>query len=271
MGVDSRATMCLTEGVRTYTVELPALDEEISQDQEWCRIGGTHPETGEPLDRIVTFHEYADIFNIPGLYENLFYEKLKCISPQVVCTLLQFAAEESGPFLEQLRVLDFGAGNGIVGEELRKLNVGRVVGADILPEARQAALRDRPGVYDDFLVADFTALTPDEAEFLKQGRFNALTQVAGLGFGDIPPHAFAVAYNVVEPGGWIAFNIKEDFLDPVQATGFARLIERMDAEGVFLEHSRHRYVHRLSVTGSSLYYAAIVGRKRDDIPMDWVT
>jgi hypothetical protein len=34
--------------------------------------------------------------------------------------------------------------------------------------------------------------------------------------------------------------------------------------------SSRRYRHRLSVGGEPLYYMAIIGRKRGDIPAEWI-
>ena len=56
----------------------------------------------------------------------------------------------------KLRVLDVGAGNGMVGEELDRMGARHIVGVDIIPEAKEAAERDRPGVYDDYFVVDLT-------------------------------------------------------------------------------------------------------------------
>ena len=92
--------------------------------------------------------------------------------------------------ITELRVLDLGAGNGMMGEVLKRNGVARLVGADIIPEARDAAYRDRPTVYDDYYVADLMNLDADTLEQLREWRFDCLTCVAALGFGDIPPRAF---------------------------------------------------------------------------------
>ena len=146
-----------THGGVSYTVEFPEL--ELTQDEEWCWIHGLHPDTGLEVNQTIRFHEYGKIYKIPGLYEHLFYERLRCISPEVVCRLLQFATEEFNPALEDLRVLDFGAGNGIVGEELRKLNVRRVVGADTFTPLAGAAFLVIPS--DEEIVAAADALAAD--------------------------------------------------------------------------------------------------------------
>ena len=61
-------------------------------------------------------------------------------------------------------MLDFGAGNGMMGEELKKHGVSRLIGVDIIPEAYDAAVRDRHGLYDDYYVEDFTELNDDIRE-----------------------------------------------------------------------------------------------------------
>jgi hypothetical protein len=97
--------------------------------------------------------------------------------------------------------------------------------------------------------------------------FGAMACVAALGFGDIPPLAFAEAFNLVGSPGWLAFNIRDRFLE--EETGFGGFITRMLREGVIDERARKRYVHRRSVTGDDLHYVAIVAEKRADVPLAW--
>ena len=89
--------------------------------------------------------------------------------------------------------------------------------------------------------------------------------VAALGFGDIPPAAFANAYNLIEPGGLVAFNIKEDFLDDGDGSGFSQLIKRAFADGSLELTAEQRYRHRLSIAGEPLHYVAMVAEKRADL------
>jgi hypothetical protein len=96
-----------------------------------------------------------------------------------------------------------------------------LVGVDIIDEAAKATERDRPGFYDNYHVVDMTALNEGQRRELAGYRFNTLTCVAALGFGDIPTRAFVAAYNLIQPGGWIAFNIKEDFLTNGDRSGHA--------------------------------------------------
>ncbi len=161
-------------------------------------------------------------------------------------------------------MLDLGAGNGIVGEALRDRGFKEIVGVDIIPEAGDAAARDRPDVYADYFVADMTDAARRRATWrCEKRKFKAMTSVAALGFGDIPPEVFTAAYDLVEDGGWIAFNIKQDFLDEDDDSGFEELIGGMlNGKGGIEQRARRRYRHRLDISGEPLYYDALVGIKR---------
>ena len=245
-----------------YDIRLPSAGERtFDQDQEWCEV----LIDGRP--RRIRFHDYNKIYSIPGLYEHLFYELLECDSPRAVVGALAKELDELGRGASTLRVLEVGAGNGMVGEELDDLGVPTIVGVDIIEEAAMAAERDRPGIYDDYLVVDLTDIPADTYEQLRGRGFNCLVTVAALGFGDIPPDAFANAYNLVEPGGLIAFNIKEDFLTDEDPSGFARLIRQGLADGALEMKAEERYRHRLSIAGEPLHYMAIIAAKQADLPV----
>ena len=244
--------MSLTE----FQISFPDADEHRDQDAECCDV-----VIGGETERI-RFHDYAAIYSIPGLYEQLFYEHLRCQSPAEVSRTLAAELERADVDPSGLRVLDLGAGNGMVGERIADLGAATIVGVDILPEAAEAAERDRPGVYDDYLVADLTALSDEDRGRLTAPRFNCLVAVAALGFGDIPPEAFATAFDAVEDDGWVALSIKEDFLRSGDGSGFARLLRRLIDEGALEVLVQRPYFHRLAACGDDLGYVALVGRKR---------
>lgn len=239
------------------TVSFPSAAERgLDQDEEWCRV------VVDGDERRIRFHDYHEIFAVPGLYERIFHDRLECRSPAEVVGLLGEQLRAGGTDPATISVLDVGAGNGIVGEELRALGIRSLVGIDILPEAATAAARDRPGVYDDYVACDLTALTDDERGRLRAAAPNCLTTVAALGFDDMPPEALQEAYDVVADDGWVAFNIKADFLDADDTTGFRRLIaDLIRSEALEVCDSR-RYRHRLSMHKEPLDYVAVVGRKR---------
>ncbi|MFQ5743920.1 MAG: class I SAM-dependent DNA methyltransferase [Acidobacteriota bacterium] len=241
-------------------IRLPDGTGEIPQDEEWCEV------IVEGVPRRVRFHDYDKIYSIPGLYERLFCGKLRCRSPSRVAHLLADVLSEREDDLQDLRVLDLGAGNGMVGDELVRLGVEEIVGIDIIEEAKEATLRDRPGVYRDYLVCDLTDLEECEEKRLDNRGFNCLICVAALGFDDIPPEAFVKALDIIETGGWVGFSIKEQFLDAKGDTGFCGLIQQL-AQGELIRFEAYRrFRHRVSITGEALYYVVVIARKLREIP-----
>ncbi len=235
---------------------------DLDQDEEWCQV-----KVDDEWNK-VRFHDYDHVYRIPGLYETIFYRTLRCNSPRKVVGLLEETLQEHAEPAEELAVLDVGAGNGMVGEVLQTLGIRKIVGVDIIPEAKEAAERDRSWVYNDYFVADMTALEPEVERGLQSWEFTALTIVAALGFGDIPPEAFFTSFNLIQDGGWITFNIKEDFLKDQDQGGFSGLMNRLTRRNVIQMEAYKRYCHRLNIAGEPLYYIAAVAQKINDIPRE---
>ncbi len=247
-------------------IRFPDTDECPDQDEETCQI----QIDGEW--RRIRFHDYHEVYKIPGLYETIFYRSLKCSSPERVGGLLAQSLADMHEDPRKLRVLDVGAGNGMVGEELRRrLDVQSVVGADIIPEAQFSAERDRPWVYDDYLTCDLGNLSTEEERRLRDARLNALVSVAALGYGDLPAHPFCRSLDVLETPAWLAFNIKEDFLKEHHDSGFSDLIRDLSREEVIQIQAYQRYCHRLGIAGQPLYYVAMVAVKQQELPDKYLT
>ncbi|MDH5543239.1 MAG: methyltransferase domain-containing protein [Nitrospinota bacterium] len=220
--------------------------------------------------RKIKFHDYDEIYQVQDLYEQIFYDRLKCASPAKVATIIESAVKQSQDNFSELRVLDLGAGNGMMGEELKKHGVSRLVGVDIIPEAYDATMRDRPGVYDAYYVEDFTSLDKEKREEIASWQCDCMVTVASLGFGDIPTKAFIEAFNIIKDEGWVAFNIKESFFDVSDESGFSKMIRELIFSKYLDVYHIERYRHRLSVEGQPLYYFAIAGRKNFDVPNEFL-
>ena len=219
--------------------------------------------TDEGRERI-RIHEYDRVYDVPGLYEEVVYNKLQCDSPKVITGLLKEAVEQDKGPSEPLRLLDFGAGNGIVGECLQDaLETETIVGVDIIDEAKKAVKRDRPGIYDDYYVMDLSQPDAHDKKRLDRWNFNALVTVAALGFGDIPTKAFVNAFNLVDNGSWVVFNIKDRFFSDDDDTGYNEMLQEMVGSSLNVL-KKHHYCHRLSMAGDPLHYYAVVGRKEND-------
>ena len=248
--------------MQRYRIQFPPTNvRELGQDEVYFFLVD---RDGEKIK--IRLHDYDLLYRQPGLYEQVVYDRLRCQSPERVAQVLEYAVSQSAENVSELRVLDLGAGNGIMGEQCKKKGVSRLIGVDIISEAKVAAERDRPGTYDEYYVMDLCELDNEQREELSSWSCNCLVCVAALGFGDIPPQVFMEGFNLISAEGWIAFNIKETFLQSADHSGFAHLIrELINSNYIELFHMQ-RYRHRLSLEGKPLYYFAIGARKKADIP-----
>lgn len=217
--------------------------------EEWIEYGPAEER------RRVGFHDYATIYGVPGLYEAVFYDRLEMRSADVVVGLYAAALKELGRPGARERVFDLGAGNGIGGEVLRReVGAETVVGLDLEPVAREAAERDRPGAYDEYLVADLQT-SPETLEKLSAHDFSALVAVSAIGEGHIPLELLAkTIQQVLRPGGLFAFAVFDGLLPAFLDEFFARV----DAERL----GEHSYDHRRQPDGTPLPATAIVARLR---------
>ena len=209
-------------------------------------------EYGPPdARRRVDFHDYAALYGEPGLYERVFYDGLGMRSAEEVVGLYAGAIARDGGVAADERVLDLGAGNGIGGELLRAAGVGSVVGLDLEPVAREAALRDRPGVYDDYLVADLGA----DPDALAGRQFTAVVAVSAIGAGHIPMAVLAdTITGQLGRGGLFAFAVNDELLPDFHDAFFARV----DAERL----GSSEYIHRRGADGRDRPATAVVARLR---------
>lgn len=165
----------------------------------------------------ICLHDYSNIYTHRGLYESLFRLRLQCCSPQELVSLLSSCVEpgKASESAKHLQILDVGAGNGMVGQELRlqlQGRIGSLVGTDILPNARAAALRDRPKIYDQYIVADL--LTDCKKLGPKHGFYDVLSICAsfGPGLGEVLVRALWNVLQLLNDGGLLALTINEKWL-----------------------------------------------------------
>jgi predicted TPR repeat methyltransferase len=241
-----------------YKVMLPGDSSELDQDEEYFTLV-TDRET-----RRLRLHDYAKVYEVPGLYEEVVYDRLRCDSPRQVCSLLEKEMKGAGGMDSSLRILDFGAGNGMVGECLAdRLDCDVLIGLDIIPEAQIAANRDRPDIYDDYYVMDLSKPKEEDLRTLDRWNFNALLTVAALGFGDIPFQGFINAFNLIDIGGWIAFNINDRYMSGADDTGYGDVLNQMMGGSLDVLQVR-RHCHRMAMNGEPIHYHAVIGQKRNN-------
>lgn len=232
------------------------------EGEEWIEFG--------PADarRRVAFHDYASIYAVPGLYERVFYRELDMSSSHRVVGWFLGALSRVGRQPADERVVDLGAGNGLGGEELRRVGVRRIVGVDLEPEARRAAHRDRPGVYDDYLVGDLASMPAVELATVTAMQPTTVLALSALGPGHAPPSVLDRVFALLPRAGLFAFAVKPTLLpgseDPAgQASGYPAFLDDLFTRRAD-ELARHSYVHRRRTDGTDDPAVAFVGRMRED-------
>lgn len=213
-------------------------------------------------EETVHLHDYTRIYGVPGLYEHVVQGLLGCRSPQVATQGLMRALDGLSSDRAALTVLDLGAGTGLVGELVRKSGVGAVVALDALPAARQAALRDRPGVYRDYLVGDLANPAPALVERLREHRLDALVAAGAFGGTHAPPSALDTALALLAPGAPVAFTIDERWMQTDGPGGFRSAVGELLSTGRLEQIERSRFHHRATTTGEAVYYELLVGTTR---------
>ena len=204
-------------------------------------------------------HEYDRVYAIPGLYEEVVQHRLECASPERIADAVLTQAAAADGSASELRVFDLGAGNGVVAEELRRRGVDTIVGLDNAEGARDAAERDRPGLYAEYLIGDL-ADHPRVPGVIDEHALNCLVAVGALGLGHITATSFDAAWRRFPAGAWLGVTVPEDLVEP-GASDFGDYLEDETTAGRLEVVERERYRHRLLMDGCEVFYVAIVGRR----------
>lgn len=205
-------------------------------------------------------HEYPRVYAIPGLYEEVIQRRLRCASPSTLADLLVGCVVAAGSEPADLAVFDLGAGNGVVGEELRGRGVRTLVGSDNIEAARDAAHRDRPGLYAEYLVGDTDHL-PEIPMLISKHGLNAIVAAGALGLGHVSAASFHRLWAAFAADAWFAVSLHES-LAGLGASDFGDYLAEFESRGDWGEIVlRRRFRHRLSMAGDSIHYIAIVARK----------
>jgi len=198
------------------------------------------------------------VYGVPGLYEHVVQDLLGCRSPQVVAQGLARALDALELDRATLTVLDLGAGTGLVGGLVRELGVGTVIGLDALDAAREAALRDRPGVYRDYLVGDLADPAPCLLERLREHGLGGLVAAGAFGGTHAPASALETALDLLAPGAPVAFTIDEQWMQTDGPGGFRTEVAELLRSGRLEQIERSRFHHRVTTTGEPIHYELLV-------------
>ncbi|HEY3607168.1 MAG TPA: class I SAM-dependent methyltransferase [Pseudonocardiaceae bacterium] len=241
----------------------PDRDRRSLADMTAIRLIGPPAADGEyvALDEheVIHLHDYPRIYAVPGLYERIVQEHLRCRSPQVAVEGFLRAITRLAMGSSAMTVLDFGSGTGLVGELLHDGGIARVVGVDSLAAGRAACLRDRPGVYADYLVGDVGSDSGTLSARLRGYALGGLVSAGAFGGAHAPPAALINALSVLPAGAPVSITIHEQWMDRADPDGFGAAIARLEERGDFVPMERHRFQHRVTTTGEPIFYELIVG------------
>ncbi len=202
---------------------------------------------GQPQFRLGLW-EYSRIYRYPGLYEAIILDHLASDTHELVCNSA-LASMKDIP----LRVLDVGSGVGLIGEWLKhRREIEHLIGFDALSEAKTATLRDRSGVYNDFIVGSVFELV--EQLVSQSLSFNCMIAASCVGCGDITPKEFQKLCQLVEPGGVIAFNVRE--IPENDQPEILRIFEEVAEVQLNQVH-----FHRYRVDGATIRFRTVVGQR----------
>ena len=214
-------------------------------------------------ERRLRLHDYAEVYSIPGLYEYILLEKLGYRSYEVMPALLVEKVTETGLVVEQLKILEIGAGSGLFGKALAKRGVASIIGVDKLQEAAVAANREAPGIYQEYIVEDLTKLSQSTQNKLEQLKLNCLVCCSALSKGHIPAAVFKAALNVIQKGGWVMFNIsKTSYDNQINPSEFICFYREEISQGNLELYHTHVYEHRRFFNGQTLQHIAVLARKQ---------
>ncbi|MYE46692.1 MAG: class I SAM-dependent methyltransferase [Chloroflexi bacterium] len=126
------------------------------------------------------------------------------------------------------RVLDAGAGTGMVGEELARAGFRRITALDMSPG--MLAQAEQKAVYEELVVGELGKRLPFET-----GTFGGVTCIGVLTIGHAPPETLDELVRVTAAGGPVVFSMRTDYYSEggfdakqgaLEAAGKWRLLER---------------------------------------------
>jgi hypothetical protein len=213
---------------------------------------------GAGAEEIVHIHDYDQIYSTSGLYERIVHELLGCTSPQLVAEGLVRALESCRLDPAETTLLDVGAGTGLVAELVARAGITDAIGLDALESARAAALRDRPGLYRDYLIADLAHLSERQRADLLALRPNAMTGAGAFGGKHASADALRVALGLLPRGAPVSFSIDERFSASGGQGAFRTPLAELISYGRLILLERSRFKHRVTTAGDPIFYELFV-------------
>jgi SAM-dependent methyltransferase len=244
----------LTDVSPAYAVRSPLVLQSAYEPDEFCEV----LINGEW--RRFRVGDQRSLLEHPGLYEQLM-NQLECTTPQRAAAIFGEVLFDWFGSPSELRVLELGAGNGLMAAELRQLGAGAVMGIDHRPEASAAARRDRPWAYDYYLLGKLTARKASLRRNVAKFSPNCLVMLAGDADELIDASAFAAAWDVLPCNAWAIFSMSDTAPTDGRQAKFQQVLRELTEQGCIQMECYRRYVHRITMGGVPVCHVLFVARK----------
>ena len=153
----------------------------------------------ERIQRVYETKDYAELASEYNVWASDYDDDLRALGfsgPRAGAeTLARYVADK------EEKVLDAGAGTGMVGEELARLGFKYITALDLSPGMLKTA--NKKSVYEELVVGELGK--PLEFE---TGRFAGTTCIGTLTFGHAPPESLDELVRVTEAGGTVVFSMR---------------------------------------------------------------
>lgn len=173
----------------------------------------------ERIQRVYDAKDYEELRNEYNRWASEYDTDLQALgfsAPSAAAELLDKYVPDKGA-----RVLDAGAGTGMVGEELASHGFTRITALDM--SLGMLATAKEKGVYEDFVIGELGKSLPFETD-----AFAGTTCVGVFTYAHALPDSLDELIRVTKPGGTIAFSMRTDYYTDA---GFDVKQAALEAEG----------------------------------------
>lgn len=189
----------------------------------------------------ISHQESQELYNIwarMGTYDKLCLTpetKYKNAHDQLIAGVLSLF-----PHDRDVRILDVGAGTGIIGERLRDIGFRNVDGLDASAEMLKAA--EQKGVYKRYIHGIFT---DEPIAGIADDTYDLIVMCGVCGPGAVPVEAFQEAVRIVKPNGHIVNCLRAEYLEtcPEYRGRWEPFVSRLTEEGKWRLVEQHRYAN----------------------------
>nr|KAG5705137.1 hypothetical protein BaRGS_030854 [Batillaria attramentaria] len=187
----------------------------------------------------ISLQESQDLYNMwarMGTYDKLYLSaeaKYYTAHDQLMTGVLSIF-----PHNRDIRVLDVGAGTGLIGERLRDHGFKNVDALDASVEMLKAA--ERKGVYQRYLQGVFTQ---DPIDGIDNDTYDLIVMCGVCGPGAVPVEAFEEAVRILKPNGYVVNCMRAEYLEtcPEYRGRWQPFVARLEEEGKWRLVSQHKY------------------------------